>query len=228
MRLPSSIHPSIHPSFIVLGKGRDWWIKQMAWLLPSCSPLPFPSSSPTILEALDVTVGLQWWEEDVEEPQADEQHGSQDLRSPGPTQLSTNLWPPSVHQCGNADKGKDGEERDREGQSAWIHSELFPLTVVIDGSNGPCHLPDISRNTNDCNNYWGSRCIYTIYGPFHSFIFKWAGLTPMPRKTLTALEPVTLPIDASAYWSWIAATLLANVSGDKDKQNKIKYKSEPA
>lgn len=50
----------------------------------------------------------------------------------------------------------------------------------------------------------------------------------MPKKTLTALEPVTLPIDASAYWSWIAATLLANVSGDKDKQNKIKYKSEPA
>lgn len=34
----------------------------------------------------------------------------------------------------------------------------------------------------------------------------------MPRKTLTALEPVTLPMDASAYWSWIAATLLAKVS----------------
>lgn len=39
----------------------------------------------------------------------------------------------------------------------------------------------------------------------------------MPRKTLTALEPVTLPIDASAYWSWIAATLLANVSGQTKK-----------
>lgn len=37
--------------------------------------------------------------------------------------------------------------------------------------------------------------------------------TPMPRKTLTALEPVTLPMEASAYWSWMAATLLANVSG---------------
>lgn len=36
--------------------------------------------------------------------------------------------------------------------------------------------------------------------------------TPMPRKTLTALDPVTLPMDASAYWSWMAATLLANVS----------------
>lgn len=36
--------------------------------------------------------------------------------------------------------------------------------------------------------------------------------TPMPRKTLTALEPVTFPMEASAYWSWMAATLLANVS----------------
>ena len=38
---------------------------------------------------------------------------------------------------------------------------------------------------------------------------------PMPRKTLTAFEPVTLPIDASAYWSPMAATLLANVSAKK-------------
>lgn len=35
----------------------------------------------------------------------------------------------------------------------------------------------------------------------------------MPRNTFTALEPVTLPMEASAYWSWIAATLLAKVSG---------------
>lgn len=37
--------------------------------------------------------------------------------------------------------------------------------------------------------------------------------TPIPRKTFTALLPVTLPMEASAYWSWVAATLLANVSG---------------
>lgn len=36
--------------------------------------------------------------------------------------------------------------------------------------------------------------------------------TPMPRNTFTALLPVTLPTEASAYLSWIAATLLANVS----------------
>ena len=34
----------------------------------------------------------------------------------------------------------------------------------------------------------------------------------MPRKTLTPLDPVTLPTEASAYRSWTAATLLANVS----------------
>lgn len=39
--------------------------------------------------------------------------------------------------------------------------------------------------------------------------------TPMPRNTLTALDPVTLPTDASAYLSWQAATLLANVSAFK-------------
>lgn len=36
--------------------------------------------------------------------------------------------------------------------------------------------------------------------------------TPMPRKTFTALLPVTFPMEASAYWSCVAATLLANVS----------------
>lgn len=46
--------------------------------------------------------------------------------------------------------------------------------------------------------------------------------TPMPRKTLTALEPVTLPMEASAYWSWMAATLLANVSRTKVKNSPLK------
>jgi len=41
--------------------------------------------------------------------------------------------------------------------------------------------------------------------------------TPIPRKTLTALLPVTLPTEASAYLSWIAATLLAKVSVNKGK-----------
>lgn len=39
-----------------------------------------------------------------------------------------------------------------------------------------------------------------------------AQATPMPRNTLTALLPVTLPIDESAKGSWVAAVLDANVS----------------
>lgn len=35
---------------------------------------------------------------------------------------------------------------------------------------------------------------------------------PIPRNTLTAFEPVTLPIEESAYLSLMAATLDANVS----------------
>lgn len=92
-----------------------------------------------------MAVGLQWGEEDVEEPQADEQHGGQDLCSPGPTQLSTDLWSPSVHQHGDGDKGKDGEERDGEGQWTWINLELLPSAVVVDGGNWPRHLLDVSR-----------------------------------------------------------------------------------
>lgn len=42
--------------------------------------------------------------------------------------------------------------------------------------------------------------------------------TPIPRKTFTALLPVTLPMDASAYWSWVAATLLANVSVEEEEK----------
>ena len=35
---------------------------------------------------------------------------------------------------------------------------------------------------------------------------------PMPRNTFTAFDPVTLPTEASAYLSWMAATFEANVS----------------
>lgn len=87
-----------------------------------------------------MTVGLQWGEEDVEEPQADEQHGGQDLRRPGPAQLSADLWSPSVHQRGDGDEGKDGEECDGEGQCARVHPEVIAFDVVVDGSDGPCHL----------------------------------------------------------------------------------------
>lgn len=39
----------------------------------------------------------------------------------------------------------------------------------------------------------------------------------MPKKTLTALLPVTLPTELSAVLSCMAATLLAKVSVQKNK-----------
>lgn len=42
--------------------------------------------------------------------------------------------------------------------------------------------------------------------------------SPMPKKTLTALLPVTLPMEASAYTSWTAAALLAKVS-ERERRN---------
>merc|ERR1712039_309048 len=45
---------------------------------------------------------------------------------------------------------------------------------------------------------------------------------PNPRKTFTELLPVTLPIDASAYGSCVAAVFEANVSGsDVPKATKL-------
>ena len=46
---------------------------------------------------------------------------------------------------------------------------------------------------------------------------------PIPRNTLTAFEPVTLPIDESAYLSLMAATLEANVSVCAGEKAKINY-----
>lgn len=146
----SSVHPSIHLSFDLLQTGRDWtdqWDSLKFQNLPHgfyCLTVSLPHHSlPFInntLKTLDVAVGLQWGEENVEEPQADEQHGGQDLRSPGPTQLSTDLWSPSVHQSSNTDKGKYGEECDGKSKRARIYSELIPFTLMIDSSDGPCHL----------------------------------------------------------------------------------------
>lgn len=185
----------------------------------------FPSTSPIILEALDVTVGLQWGEEDIEEPQADEQHGGQNFWCPGPAQLSTDLWPPSVHQCGNTYEGKDGKECDGERQCAWIHLEITALGVMVDGGDGPCHLSDISKAS---QNYMKvtHRTDHNMTDVAMVWIFTaktYAGLTPMPRNTFTALDPVTLPMEASAYWSWMAATLLAKVSGQTEERRASRF-----
>lgn len=210
---------------------RNHSIIHFSQFFPSCCHLypSFPLSFDItgILKALDVAIGLQWRKENVEKPQADKQHGGQDLCSPGSAKLSTNLWSPSVHQSGNRDKGKYGKESDRESQSAWINFKVLPLAVVVDGSNGPGHLKThqfIKYKLQwplKTETYIKTKKLY-CQSIVHLSTVDWAGLTPIPRKTLTALEPVTLPMDASAYWSWIAATLLANVSGWWEREN-IKF-----
>ena len=68
------------------------------------------------LKALDVAVGLQAGEEDVEEPQAEEQHASQEARQPRASELSTNGGPASEQEHSHADESEDGEQCDGEGQ----------------------------------------------------------------------------------------------------------------
>lgn len=58
---------------------------------------------------------------------------------------------------------------------------------------------------------WPPRTVLTIAATVQA--------TPMPRNTFTALLPVTLPMEESAYLSPQAATLLANVSENKVKLN---------
>lgn len=48
---------------------------------------------------------------------------------------------------------------------------------------------------------------------------------PIPKKTLTALLPVTLPMLESAYLSCMAATLLAKVSANQCTSHKRKIQS---
>lgn len=91
------------------------------------------------LEALDVAVRLQRREDDVHQPQAEEQAGSQDFRNTRPAELPADGWPAPVDQDGDADESKDGEERDGEGQRSRVHPELLALAVVVDGGDGPRH-----------------------------------------------------------------------------------------
>lgn len=222
------IHSSVN-RFIIQKGITDFLIHPPLHLcLASSFMCTFPSTSPIILEALDVTVGLQWGEEDVEEPQADEQHGGQNFWCPGPAQLSTNLWPPSVHQRGNTYKGKDGKECDRERQCAWIHPEITALGVMVDGGDGPCHLSDISKASQNYTEMT-HRTLTITWQTWQCWLYFTtetdAGLTPMPRNTFTALDPVTLPMEASAYWSWMAATLLAKVSGQTEERGASSFLS---
>ena len=66
------------------------------------------------LEAFYVAVGLQGGEENVQEPQEHKEAGCEELGSPGPTQLTSNFWPPPIQQHPHIDESKNGEESDRK------------------------------------------------------------------------------------------------------------------
>lgn len=69
-------------------------------------------------EPLDVAVGLQCGKEYVEEPQAHKEPSRGKLAATRATELPTQVGPPAVQEHTDADKRKDGEESDREGQRA--------------------------------------------------------------------------------------------------------------
>lgn len=86
-----------------------------------------------------MAVGLQRGEQNVQQPQADKQHGGQYLGSPRTSQLAADRRSPPVHQHPHADEGEDGEESDGEGQAPRVYLEVVALGVVVDGSHGPGH-----------------------------------------------------------------------------------------
>lgn len=88
-----------------------------------------PPAAPSLhrLKPLDVAIGLQGGEEDVQQPEADEEQCRGQFAPPGASQLPPEVGPPAVEEDADADEGEDGEEGDREGQGACRHLELLPL-----------------------------------------------------------------------------------------------------
>lgn len=70
----------------------------------------------SFLKALNMAVGLQAGEEDVEEPQTQEQQAGQDPGHPRTAELSADGGPASEQKHSHADESEDGEECDGEGQ----------------------------------------------------------------------------------------------------------------
>lgn len=104
-----------------------------------CRVIFFQNVFHLILKALNVAVGLQAGEEDVEEPQSQEEQAGQEARHLGTAQLSTNRGPASEQEHAHRDESKDGEEGDREGQRPWIYPKFFSLGFPVDSGHRPGH-----------------------------------------------------------------------------------------
>lgn len=79
-----------------------------------------PPAAPSLhrLKPLDVAIGLQGGEEDVEQPEADEEQCRGQFAAPGAAQLPAKVGSPAVEEDADADEGEDGEEGDGECQGA--------------------------------------------------------------------------------------------------------------
>lgn len=97
------------------------------------------SFSISFLKALDVAVGLQAGEEDVEEPQTQEQQAGQESGHPRTPELSADGGSASEQEHSHADESEDGEECDGEGQWPRVHLELPPFDFPVDGGHWPSH-----------------------------------------------------------------------------------------
>ena len=84
------------------------WFSEACWGTSSCFLLP-------ALEALDVAVGFQAGEEDVEEPEREEEEAGDQARGTRPPELAPNGGPPAEQQHTHCEESEDGEECDGEG-----------------------------------------------------------------------------------------------------------------
>lgn len=89
----------------------------------------------SFLKAVDVAVGLQAGEKDVEEPQTQEQQAGQEAGHLRAAELSADGGPASEQEHSHADESEDGEECDGEGQRPRVHLELLPLDSPVDGGH---------------------------------------------------------------------------------------------
>lgn len=63
------------------------------------------------LEALDVAVGFERGQQDIDEPQREKEQCGEDAMASGPAQLPTNVSTASVQQGKNSKNWEDAEER---------------------------------------------------------------------------------------------------------------------
>ncbi len=79
------------------------------------------------LETLDDAIGLHGGQDDVHQPETEKQCCGEDFGSLRASQFPSDLGPAAVHEDGDTDEGKDGEQGDGERQRAGVHTEVLAL-----------------------------------------------------------------------------------------------------